>query len=252
MEIYNVREDLKNIYNEIKNYEKDFINDLNILNEIKERFKNVELNYRNLYQNSHKIFNEELQKGLEEFKNSDHYKLIELLYKNSKLRTKINNEIKLDNEIKKIKPCNKTAINSIFEKNRMTCKCKYSLFDSISPNFTHFRVSIETLLDPIFSALYDDAPNEFKFLNKENKITEFLRYLERNSDKLNDILEKFLLKVENKSIMTINLLEIIRNLKGKYKKSKDFIDKLNDSLRKKENSIKSQNKGTEIIFEYEL
>ena len=252
MEIIKVREDMESIYNEIKNYEKDFINDINILNEIKENFKNIELNYRDLYQEGHKAFNDELQRSLEEFKNSDHYKLVELLYKNSKLKTKINKEMKLDNELKKIKSCKKTAINSIFEKNRMSCKCKYSLFDSLSPNFSHFRVSIETLLDPIFAALHDDSPDEFNFLNKENKITEFFYYLERKSDKLNDILEKILQIIENKSMITIDLQEIIKNIKGKYRKSKDFIDILKESLRNKEISIKSQNSETDIIFEYEL
>jgi len=249
-DVSDIKDKLEFILKTIKNYEKDYIFSSSSFEQILDDYKNIEIDYKTFYTLSHNEYYRDLNKRITQFKNSDHYILIELLKKNPTLKKKINKEIKLENKLKKIKTCNKTSENSLFTKKRLICQCKYSMFSNIPQTFSDFNVSIETLLDPVFAILIDESNDEYNFLKQENKISEFLKYLNANSEKLDDILQKVALIIENKSMETINLNEILNNLKGKYKKSEDFIKKFKTKLKKKEEEIKKKN--TDIIFEYEL
>ena len=252
MMVDDVRGKLESILKTIKNYEKDYIFDSSSFEQILDDYNNSEIDYKTLYKLSHNEYYIDLNNRITQFKNSDHYILIELLKKNPTLKNKINKEIKLENQLKKIIICNKTSEKSLFTKKRPICQCKYSMFSNIPQSFSDFNVSIETLLDPVFATLIKESKEKFNFLEQENKISEFLKYLNANSEKIDDILQKIALIIEDKSIETINLNEILNNLRAKYKKSEDFIKKFKAELKKKQEEIKKKNKETNIIFEYEL
>ncbi len=244
MSIESIKNELELIFNRITNYEENYITNLDIFKQIINKYNLIESDYKKIYLESHNKYYYDLKDQLSQFKTSNHYKVINILKKNSALKKKINKEIKLEAQLKKMKICDKKNENSLFTQTRLYCKCKYSLFSHISYIFSDLNVSIETLLEPVFTT------DEFSFLENENKIQNFLDYLIKNSEKLNEILQRIALLIENKSIITIKLDPIIKNLKAKYKTSNDFVKKLKDAIKKEETDIKKKN--SDVIFEYEL
>lgn len=250
MSVESIKNELELIFNRITNYEENYITNLDNFKQIINKYDLIESDYKNIYIESHNKYYSDLKDRLSQFKTSYHYKVINILKKNPTLKKKINKEIKLEAQLKKMKICDKKNENSLFTQTRLYCKCKYSLFSHISYIFSDLNVSIETLLEPVFTTLLLESPDDFSFLENENKIQKFLDYLLKNSDKLNEILQRIALLIENKSLITIKLDPIIKNLKAKYKTSNDFVKKLKDAIKKEETDIKKKN--SEVIFEYEL
>lgn len=252
MELIELKNEVKSILSKMKAVDPNYLIDENHFNEIQKDYDDFLIDYKVLYSSFHNDYYDDLKQKKDQFENTDQYNIIKFLMKSKKLKSKINKEIKFDQNLKKIKLCNLNAIKKIFTKNQVFCKCKYGLFNPPTHTYSDLGSSIESLLESLFDTLINDTSKEFGFLKDNNKFHKFLQYLNKQED-IDKILKKIELIIENKSIFTIELSEIIDNLKGKYKKIGDFTKKLSEELKAIEKKIKEENtENIEIIFEYEF